>query len=210
MAPVESDVPPTQVPTSTLLLNVLAVHPNTPLTLGELAERLGDRVYGVLLLLLALPNMVPVGAIPGVCTTMGILIAGLSGQLAAGRHPPWIPGFIRRYRLPQRRLMGVVTRTMPWLKRIEEGLRPRWPKVAGRWGTQGLGVLLVVLALVIALPLPASTGFPASTVAMIALGLLERDGVVMAWGGLLGLVSLGVAVAVNGVLIITLFQTFGG
>jgi len=63
------------------LLDDLANRPGPRVSLAEIVAVLGDRAFGVLMLMLALPNAVGIGGIPGVSTVFGV-----AGQhLEAGR-----------------------------------------------------------------------------------------------------------------------------
>jgi len=68
---------------------------------GEVFERIGDRGFGVLLIILSLPSALPVPA-PGYSTPFGILIAVLALQMIAGRTTPWLPERAARTKLHRR------------------------------------------------------------------------------------------------------------
>jgi hypothetical protein len=91
---------------------------------------------------------------------------------------------------------ATMTRATPILARAERLLKPRLTALVSRRGEQVLGVLVLVLALVVMLPIPLGNMLPAFAICLIALGVLEKDGLWAAIGALLGLVSL---VIVSGV-----------
>ena len=76
---------------STALAGLLArEHSAVGLTLGEVFQRIGDRGFGLLLIVLSLPSALPIPA-AGYSTPFGIIIAVLALQMLAGRTSPWIP-----------------------------------------------------------------------------------------------------------------------
>ena len=76
--------------TSTLLCS-LAEAPGETLRFADLLAGLGERAFGALLLVFALPNCLPVPALPGLSTLMALPLVLLSAQLALGRRQPWLP-----------------------------------------------------------------------------------------------------------------------
>ena len=51
----------------------------------EAIEALGDRAYGLAMLMLALPMAVPISSIPGISTVFGIPLILIAAQLMLGR-----------------------------------------------------------------------------------------------------------------------------
>ncbi len=178
--------------TSALLLGVVAEHAGERFSLRELLDRLGERSYGLLLLVLAVPNLLP--NIPGINTLFGLLLMLVAIQMAAGLPRPWLPAVLLRRTFPQAGLAQAIARILPHLRRAERLLRPRWLRMSSAAAERLLGVLCLALGLVIALPLPFANWLPAFAVTVTAFGLAERDGVVLAAGMALGGVVLAVVI----------------
>ncbi|MDX1512481.1 MAG: exopolysaccharide biosynthesis protein [Gammaproteobacteria bacterium] len=147
------------------------------ISIGEIVNRLGDRVYGMLMIFLALPNLIPVPGIPGVSTVFGILMLLVSVQMAAGLSHPWIPEQARRLTFPCESYRHFVNRIGPYLQRVERLLKPRWPLLVSPLAERGLGLIFVVLSLAVALPIPFVNWVPCAIITLGSLGLIERDGV---------------------------------
>jgi hypothetical protein len=139
------------------------------------------------MLLFALPNVLP--APPGLSGVLGLPLLYLSVQLMLGR-VPWLPAFIGDRSMPRDRFALLVTRLGPWLARAERLLRPRWSLLVSHGAERVLGALCLVLAAVLALPIPFGNMLPAFAICLIALGILERDGVWVAAGTVVGLGAL--------------------
>jgi len=149
-------------------------------TLAALAGRLERRGYGMLLLLAALCCCLPGPPGSGVVLSLPLLLLG-TGMLA-GRRQPWLPGWLGRRRLPPGPLRGLLRRAVPLLERLERRVRPRWicphspgsrPEIIQERVT---GAAVVMLALLLALPTPLTNLPLAASVVILALGVLERDG----------------------------------
>ncbi|HEY9549222.1 MAG TPA: exopolysaccharide biosynthesis protein, partial [Kiloniellaceae bacterium] len=80
---------------SELLLAIAADRHDPRITIGEIVDGLRDRAYGLVFVLLALPNIVP--APPGLGGAFGGIMAVFAGQLLFGSIEPRLPGFVRRW-----------------------------------------------------------------------------------------------------------------
>jgi hypothetical protein len=153
----------------------------------DLIALLGGRGRAGLMLLFALPNVLP--APPGLSGVLGLPLLYLSVQMMLGR-VPWLPGFIGDRAMPRDRFAQLVDRLGPVLARAERLLRPRWSLLVSHGAERVLGALCLVLAAVLALPIPFGNMLPAFAICLIALGILERDGVWVAVGSVIGIGSL--------------------
>jgi len=93
----------------------------------------------------------------------------------------------------------------PWLARLERIVRPRMTAVLDHpLATIFTGLLLLLLGLLLALPIPLTNYVFGGLILLYALALLERDGALMlaAWG--LGIVALVTTGALSGGLITAL------
>jgi hypothetical protein len=81
---------PQRARVSELLDFFVAGHPGDRIVLGDLIDLLGDRAFGAMLLIFALPNMVPV-PLPGLSTVLGAPMVLFAAQLMLGHPKPWLP-----------------------------------------------------------------------------------------------------------------------
>jgi hypothetical protein len=77
--------------------------------------------------------------------------------------------------------------------------RPRLRILFGPVGERLIGVVCTLLALVLVLPIPLGNLAPGATVAVLALALLQRDGLMALLGYLMAAVSVGLLVVSAGV-----------
>lgn len=169
------------------------------LTVEELIDRMSDRAHAALLVLFALPNTLP--AIPGTSALTGIPLVYLSLQLTLGRKP-WLPGFIAKRSFPREALVSVMEQAKPWLERGERFLHPRLTTLTGPRAEKVVGVLMLLLACTVMLPIPFGNMLPSLAIIFFALGLMEEDGFWIIGG----LVMLVINVAVFSTLLWGLFK----
>ena len=77
--------------------------------LGDLIDRLDERAFGLMLLLLALPCCLPfIYLLPQI---VALPMLALAGQLAAGRQHPWLPNALheREFSIPA--FQSVITKS---------------------------------------------------------------------------------------------------
>jgi hypothetical protein len=178
------------------------------LAFGEILDGLGERSFGVLLLILALVNCIPMP--PGGSTVFGATMMLVGLQLLVGLREPWFPGFMRRRSIPRAAFRAGVNRVVPYLQRIEGWARPR-----ASWLTTGPGerlaaLFVVILSFVVALPIPIVGNIPPSiAVSIIAMGLIERDGLHYLGGLAAGIVAFAINAGVVVAIVAAAMQAFG-
>lgn len=164
------------------------------IAVGDLLNALGDRATGALLFIFAFPNILPVP--PGTSAILGAPLVFLAAQLTFGMRP-WLPGIISKRSMSRADFHGMMRRVVPWLERAEKLLRPRISVLALPPCEYMIGLVCLLLALVLVLPIPLGNMLPALSISLLALGLLERDGYAIASGIIAATVS---AVVVSGVI----------
>jgi len=180
-----------QEKTSVLLARIVAELPGEEVLVGQLVRALRHRSFGGILILLSV-----LGLIPGISVLAGIAMLLPGVQMLTGLRAPLLPRYVRRRTVRREHLRAFAERALPVLERIERYVRPRWLR-ATRPPVQNLaGAVVVGLALVIMLPLPFSNFPPALALVCLALGLLERDGLVLSLGLVLSAIALAVGIAI--------------
>ncbi|MBK6854152.1 MAG: exopolysaccharide biosynthesis protein [Burkholderiales bacterium] len=165
-----------QVGKSTLssMLNALAQDDSRDrIAIRDLLDTLGDRALAALLFVFAVPNAVPVP--PGTSTILGAPLIFLAAQLALGRRP-WLPAVIADRSMTRADFAALIRRIGPWLGRAERLLRPRVVALASPPMEYLVGLVCLLLAVVLVLPVPLGNMLPALAISLLALGIMERDG----------------------------------
>lgn len=177
-----------RAPASVLLTDFAAGWQGERVRLRDIVDVLEDRAYGLLLLLLAAPNILP-NPIPGVSGILGVPLVLVAAQLALGRPHPWFPRVLAERSLDAAHFRTMADKIAPWLRRMERLTRPRLRWLCRPPFERALALFCLVLAVVLALPIPLGNILPALAVTLIALGMIEHDGVAIAAGLLLGVVA---------------------
>ncbi|HUG60721.1 MAG TPA: exopolysaccharide biosynthesis protein [Methylomirabilota bacterium] len=160
--------------------------------LTDIVDVLEERVYGLLLLIFAIPNAIP-NPIPGITAILGLPLVLISAQLVLGRSRPWLPAWIGDRSIATEDFRRFVRQADPWLKRMERMLTQRASFVFTPTGERMLAAVVLVMALVLTLPIPLANLLPAISICLIALALIEFDGLVAAIGVAMAAVSMVVA-----------------
>jgi hypothetical protein len=167
--------------TSALLREYVASLTGDRVSLGSLRDALDDRGFGVLLFLFAVPNLIPVN-IPLISAVLGAPLVLLAAQLSYGRHKPWFPHWLTHQSVSRTNFEAVVLRAVPYLERAEKWLRPRIAPLLSWTGERLIGLFLLVLTIVLALPIPFGNWLPAFAICIIGLAMVEKDGLAVLLG----------------------------
>ena len=163
------------------------------ISVGDLLSALGDRALGALMFVFAIPNVLPTP--PGTSAVLGAPLIFLAAQVTFGRSP-WLPAIIAQRSMSREDFHALIHRIAPWLERAEKLLKPRASMLALPPMEYFVGLVCLLLALVLVLPIPLGNMLPALSISLMALGLLERDGVWISAGLIMAVVSM---VVVSGV-----------
>jgi len=170
-----------------------------PLTVGEITDRVARRGFGLFMIVLALPTLIPVLP-PGSAAAIGLLYALLALQMLIGLEQPWLPKRMRGYRLTDRAAAALRTRGVPFLRRIERFSRPRAMVLDERIVLRLVAVVLLVLGIILFSPIPFLNTLPALSAMFLGLGLLNRDGVFLLVGVLLAMTVAAIIAFGGGIL----------
>ena len=145
------------------------------ISLREILDELGERGYGALIVLLCLPNFLPF-SVPGFSALTGLPIAFFCLLLLLGVKKPWLPAALMDRSVDRSSYATVVTRFVPWLVKMEGWVKPRLPALTSTAGERVIGLVGIPVAILLAAPIPFGNPPPAIALALLALGVLERDG----------------------------------
>lgn len=183
-----SRVRPPQKRLSEILSEIAADTSEERITLARLMEAMEARAYGALILIFAFPNILP--SPPGLAGLLGLPLLFLSARMMLGQ-TPWLPQFIANRSVPRASFAAVIDRATPWLERAERLLRQRLALLTTGPAQQVLGLFCLILTIILVIPIPLGNLAPSFAMCLIALGVLERDGLWVILG-----VAAGVAAAV--------------
>ncbi len=186
----------TPEPASILLRRLIAEHPHARISLDDLLNGVGHRAFGLLLLLLAIPNSIPLPSPPGLSTIFGLPMAIFGVQLVLGHKNPWLPAFLRRKTLPRDEILRFLDRASPYLAKVERRLKSRHHRFVGATAERVAGLVILVMAIILSLPIIFGNFLPAFAVLLMALAILARDGLMMVAGWVTSVIAASVVALV--------------
>ena len=175
--------------TSQILRQLLENNPDKSFTVEKISASLGTSSFGASLLAFSIPEVLPI-PVPGMSAIVAVPTAIISGQMIAGYKEIRLPKWLLKRSVPRKAIAGAIKAILPALERAERATKPR-----GRWVNHPLtkrllGVFIFLMAFIIALPVPGTNIPPAIAIFVTSLGMIERDGLMIALGVLIGLASL--------------------
>ncbi|MDC0115849.1 exopolysaccharide biosynthesis protein [Octadecabacter sp.] len=160
--------------------------PSDAVTLDWALERMNDRAFGLFLLVLALPCCIPF--LWGIPQVVALPLMFVSAQILLGRGSPWLPTKLGARTISKDGLQSLADRAGPWLRKIEAVSRPRLTVLCHPPLDRLVGLALVLFSASILVPIPGTNSVPGLAVVMVAMGLLQRDGLLILTGVFVGTV----------------------
>ena len=182
------DAPDDNRPLERLVADAADAGEGAQVTLGELVDDFGSRGFGSLIVLFALiATLPPMGGIPGVPTTMGVLIFLIAAQMALGRNEPWVPGWLAKRGVSREKVRKTRDRARGYLAKVDRLIGPRLEWVTTAVFRRVAAAVICVLALL--MPplelLPFAVALPGAMIALLGLAIVASDGLLMI-AGLIG------------------------
>ncbi|MCV0394724.1 MAG: exopolysaccharide biosynthesis protein [Rhizobiaceae bacterium] len=151
------------------------------ITVDRIVETFGHRSYGPVLIVPALIELTPVGAIPGVPTVLALVVLLFAVQIIAGRRHLWMPRVIASRSISANGLRTASKKARPaarWTDRWFHGRMPAMTRAPFVQVAAAICALLTVTVPPLELVPFASSG-PLLAIALFGLALLVRDGLLM-------------------------------
>lgn len=159
-------------------------------SMQALAQAHGPAAHGTLLLLMAVPCLLP---LPGVGTVFGLGMAALVAAMWRGHSSACLPRRVAELELSRhwaQRVLGMLASAYSMAGRFA---RVRSSHLASAGTRSWTAAAVGLMAFIVVLPIPFGNLLPALAMMLIGLGLVFRDGVAV----VLGLVTAGLALFVT-------------
>jgi hypothetical protein len=190
--------------TSDILKKIVSDESQEVLTVEQIVKALGPTSFGTSLMVFSIPEVLPI-PLPGMTIAMVIPTGIISSQLIRGKREIRLPDALLKRSIPRKAFAPAVRAILPFLERAERGTRARWRWASNPAAKRFLGLFILIMAAVIALPIPFTNMPAAISVFIISLGMVEHDGVLISLGILLGLAT----IAMIGALGLGILSLFG-
>ena len=163
------------LPLGETLQELLKADDEHGISISEITRAVGEKGFGLLLIVLSLPSALPVPA-PGYSTPFGVVMALIALQMICGRKAIWLPQGLGTIRIKPKLAKTMLATVSKFLSKIERCIRPRQKWIRGRTGQASLALVVLIMACLMMLPIPLTNTFPAMVIFMIGVGLSEKDG----------------------------------
>lgn len=198
---------PDETRTFSDVLEGLGAGDDPRLTMREMVEAFGERGFGAVIMMLALMALIPWP--PGGKAIFAVPIILISAEMALQSDRVWLPRFLMKASVSRPTYRTASQKILKRLRQIERLTRPRLPLLTGEVADVVIGILCILLAIMMALPVPFGDALPGITLVILALGIIQRDGVFIIMG-LIGSVLCAIYVALVWTTVVAIFHGVGG
>ncbi len=150
--------------------------------IGDIVDQMDERAFGLLILVFAIPCLVP--GLPG-AQLIAIPIFLLAIQMALGAKEVWLPKRALEARVKSAWIDSIADFTDKRLRWTTVFSKPRLTFLARGLAERLVGAICAVASVTIMLPI--TNTIPSLAITLIAVGLLQSDGLFTLAGSLLGL-----------------------
>ena len=162
-----------------------------PLSIAEILSVLSGKGRCLILILLSIPFCQPL-QIPGLSTPFGIAIVLIGLRIVFGKRI-WLPKKLLAKKVSPHIFEKITNKTLTLVRKIKPWIHPRLIRLCHSPFMKKMnGLMIVILGIFLALPLPMplSNLTAAWSIFLIALGMLEDDGVFVFIGYLISLLTI--------------------
>ena len=157
------------------------------ISIDHILQALHERSFGFMLFIFALPAAIPLPGL-GVNLIIAAPLLFLTAQQALGRDSIWFPKKMRDKSISSERFEKILNAALPFIRKIELLVKPRLGFVTQGVFSYMIGFCGLVMALSVCIPLPLTNTVPSAGIALMASGVIMRDGLAVIAGALLGLI----------------------
>lgn len=165
------------------------------LSLNEVLAILSGKGRLLCILFLSLPFCQPL-QIPGLSTPFGLLIAFFGMRMVFGKGV-WIPKKLKNKKISSKKLQKIAIKGFHLLKKMRRFVHPRLLWTCKLEKINGLLIAILGLLLALPLPIPLTNLVSAWALLLLSVGILEDDGVFILLGYLGFLIVVGFFVAIS-------------
>lgn len=169
-----------------LLQDFVEKHPEDRIAVRALVDHMGEQGLLLLLLVFSLFCAIPL-PIPGIHIFLSAPLFYVTIQQMMGRHTLWLPETVLNHTLPRHGFTTLIEKSAPWFTWLERFMDPRLTFITSPAGYRLMGFIALFITCIIVIPLPLTNVVPSLAIALIALGMACRDGLVALIGAAIGL-----------------------
>lgn len=178
--------------TSKLLQQIVTDCDGRALTVRQLMEMLGERTFALSAFIFGVLSTL----VPGVSIVAALPIALVGFQMFLCRDYLWLPKKVANATLSEAMIVRGLGKAIPIIKKIEILFRPRLNFMFSPMGDRVMGLVFMLLACILMLPIPGMNFVPGVLVIALALSILERDGLMALVSVLVALIGMASTVEI--------------
>ncbi|MHC2069429.1 exopolysaccharide biosynthesis protein [Bremerella sp. T1] len=165
-------------------------------TIDDTLDALNSRSFGPLLLVPAIMAVSPIGAIPGMSIVTGCVLMLIAVQMVFSDGHPWLPKRLLEFSFSRETMTEGIDKSLPWAKWLEGFTESRLQFLTQAPFHYVIAFVIAFLAsLFVPLAfLPFAVAIPGTAIALFALGMTVRDGVMVLLGFAVSCAAVAVAV----------------
>lgn len=165
-------------------------------SVSDVMGAFGTRTFGPAIMVPALMEITPIGAIPGVPTFLAVLIMLVAAQKMFGRQTLWLPAVIANRCVPASKLAKAVDKLRGLGRFMDRHFHRRLKALTRAPFSQIAAAMVVLLCLTVPFleVLPFASSVPMLAIAGFGLAVLVRDGVLMLAALAISLAAMGMGI----------------
>ncbi len=156
-------------------------------SIANLLDAVHERGFGMILLILSVPMALPIPVPPGINILLASPLILLTAQQAMGRRTIWLPKWMLKKTIKRSKMSAIIKALLPWSEKIEFFIKPRFEFITLGIFSHLIGVFGLIMALTICVPLPLTNTVPSLGIALMAVGVIMRDGFAVIMGAIIGI-----------------------
>ncbi|MEM7617270.1 MAG: exopolysaccharide biosynthesis protein, partial [Pseudomonadota bacterium] len=165
------------------------------ITVSYLIKKLEHRSFAMMLLIFCLIPAMPLPS-QGIATILSIPVIIIAFQMILAKQQVWLPKIISNKSIAMARLSKIIDVAIPYVKKFEKISKPRLIKLQNKKFERILGIIILLCAISMAIPVPFSNTIPSIAILFIALGLIEKDGLAIIAGIMISIVGIIVTISI--------------
>lgn len=172
------------------ILNLCDDQKRLKTSLRELQRQLKTQSFGFWIILFALPSALPIPA-PGYSTPFGIILCWIGCLLFLGKNHPQFP---QKWEQKEFTLSPkIINYSLKMLHLLEFFTRgQRCQKLLWIFNKKVIGLNIIVLSIIMAMPIPLTNTLPAAIILLFGLGLLENDGLLLLFSQIISMIAISI------------------
>ena len=162
-------------------------NPSDRITIEDIMIAMNSGGFGLVLMFFSLPTLIPLP--PPFPSLFSLPVVIFALQMMIGLKAPKLPKFISKKTIKRALLANILEKSSIYFAKVEVFLKPRLLFLSSGFFEKIIGFFLLIFALLILTPLPLSNFLPGVAILVTSFGLIEKDGVIIILGLLIGIVG---------------------